>query len=181
LNWIVIVIILIVGFIIEYRAEEMKRLQKDETERKEAERRFSKALTQTGVSNLIVYGHFRGPADPAEPEPDLIALEKEKWEALNAGRFLAAVLVGSASAMTHFFADGTTRVETTGRGLVTDFSITPSRDPYTPQGFQIARPSPDTAIVNYQVVNGYIAGNVTAILARRGGHWVTVSYQISKT
>ena len=181
MSWIAVAIIIVISFIIEYRAEQMKKLQREETERKESEQRLSKALTQTGVSNLIAYGNFLGPADPGEQEPDLIALEKGKWDVLNSGRFLAAVLVGSASATTYPAKDGTIRVETMGSGLKMDFSVTTSRDPYETQDFQIRHPSPDTAIVSYKVVNGYISGNATAVWARRDGHWMTVSYQISKT
>jgi hypothetical protein len=179
-SYIIIAIIVIICFLIEYHAEEMKKLQKDETERKLAEQRFSKALTQTGVSNLVAYGDFRGgPTDPRGAEADLISLEKAKWEALNAGCLLTTVLLGSGAVTTSVSTDAAVHLEITkGTSLPVDLSLETTRGPYVPKDFQLTTPNPDTAILKYRIESGWVVANATAVWTKRDGKWATVSYQV---
>jgi hypothetical protein len=184
LQVLAIVIILVLSFWAEYVQEEAKKAQKEKLEKKLAEERFAKALTQTGVTNLFAFGDFRGSVESGEEncgglEAELVQRELAKWEALNAGRLINAALVGSGTVTTRFSDDGVVSLDfSTGSGLPVDFKLISDSEPFTAKDFQLAQPNPETAVLRYKVESGWKKGSATTVWARRDGRWATVSYQV---
>jgi hypothetical protein len=169
--------------VIAYRRAEEEKLRNEQEERKRAQDQFSKALTQTGIANLVAFGDFYGAVGAETPDLQsaLVARETAKWRALNAGLVLAKALVGSASVTTLFSTDGSVRLDvTTGICVGLDLGVTIPTEPYTTKSFQLTQPSPDTAILRYQVERGWLVGEAMAIWTKREGGWVTASYQATR-
>jgi hypothetical protein len=154
-----------------------------EEEEKRGKEVFAKALTQTGVANVVAYGHLDGPSEamPADLEADLIRREKAKWDALNAGRLLTMALLGCGTVTTRFSTDGMPHLDVVpGQGQWVDFRLIRESGPYIPKNFQMTQPNPDTAVLRYEIENIWPVGKATAVWARRDRRWVTVSYSVTR-
>jgi hypothetical protein len=177
------VLLIIVALVVQYHLDQEAQIKKEKQEREEAKVKFSKALTQAGISHLVAYGRFGGPETGlvGNLEAHLVRLETEKWNAMNAGRLLTKALLASRSLTTSFQADGSVTLEMAkGSDLPPDFNLTVLPDPFTLKDFRLAWPNPDTAILSYKAVSGFAAINATTVWTRKDGNWATVSYQAAK-
>jgi hypothetical protein len=188
LMWIVVIVVF--ALIAASWEEQQKRRQEIE-DQKRAKSRFLKALSEGNIGALLAYGAFSPvPAEVLEPssekpprglEAELIWRETEKWNTVNFAHQISSAMVGLGSLTLVYAADGSITVESAKSPTEpADYRHPPVPTPFTPQDFKLTRPSPDTATLTYKVSSGYRSFNATAVWIKRGGNWVTVSYQVTK-
>ena len=185
------IIVIVVFALIAASWEEQQKRRKAIEDLRRAKDDFLKALSQGSIATLLAYGSFLAP--PAEAfesaqesgtgalEAELIWRETEKWSVMDFGASISTALLELGALTLVFAPNGSITVESSKNPAKPFDYMAPSLpEPFIPKDFRLTQPSPETATLTYKVTSGYKTLNACSIWAKRGQHWVTVSYRIDQ-
>ena len=184
--WIVVILIY---FCLYVSSAEKNRLRKEQEQLEEAAKKTRNNLIRYATPQIIAYGvpdsqKAPPPEDQPAPKPgpddELIDLEKGKWSLVNAGCSLASLMLTPGSVNVGFQPAGSVTLEVKKTSLESPIGFLRQPEPFTLKDFRVVRPGPETAILSYTAVSGHQSANATTVWTRRGGRWVTSSYQMVK-
>ena len=127
---------------------------------------------------VTISGLASAQSKPSNLSSDLILKERQKWEALKAGRWLSlSDMFAEEFLSIGYEPDGSVRMTTKAQSFSPDNKLPPGID-FSVSDFKVVMVGKDSAVVTY-TASGPIKVFATSVWAKRGREWKTVFYQAS--